>query len=149
MEMTMKTKWEEPMILVQQFVPNEYVAACGDGGTTYNFECNAGSSNKSYAIKDSSGKVATISGMYINGGYSYNSGGGPGRRPQSQTGYYYHPCNETHKADSNSGFLTGYHLDDPKTPWDENISVIIWTDNGTDAHCTTNLNMEAWETAKS
>lgn len=25
----MKKKWIEPQILVQEFVPNEYVAACG------------------------------------------------------------------------------------------------------------------------
>lgn len=39
----MKKTWEEPQILVQKFIPNEYVAACGDSGTTYYFECNAGS----------------------------------------------------------------------------------------------------------
>ena len=38
----MRKRWEEPMILVQQFVANEYVAACGESGTVYNFECNAG-----------------------------------------------------------------------------------------------------------
>lgn len=30
----MKKKWEEPRIMVQQFAPNEYVAAC------YNISCN-------------------------------------------------------------------------------------------------------------
>ena len=38
----MKKTWEEPRILVQQFMPNEYVAACGDSGTVYNFVCDAG-----------------------------------------------------------------------------------------------------------
>lgn len=34
----MKKKWKEPEILVQKFVPNEYVAACGilgDGTVLY------------------------------------------------------------------------------------------------------------------
>lgn len=128
----MKKRWEEPMILVQQFVANEYIAACGDSGVVYNFECNAGEKRKHYAVKDANGKVATISGMYMDG---YN--------------YYYHPCSETHEAESNSGFLTGYHLDDPETWKDENMEVIIWTDNNTDVHCTTKLDMDSWTTAKS
>lgn len=128
----MKKTWEEPKILVQKFIPNEYVAACGDGGVVYNFECNAGEEDTNYAVKDSKGQVATISGSKMDGWFSY-----------------YSPCGETHEADSNSGFLTGYHLDDPWTSEDENIEVVIWTDNNTDVHCTTKLNMNEWTTAKS
>lgn len=128
----MKKTWEEPKILVQKFIPNEYVAACGDGGVVYNFECNAGEEDTNYAVKDSKGQVATISGSKMDGWFSY-----------------YSPCGETHEADSNSGFLTGYHLDDPWTREDENIEVVIWTDNNTDVHCTTKLNMNEWTTAKS
>ena len=128
----MKKTWETPRILVQQFVPNEYVAACGESGVVYLFKCNAGKNGKKYAVKDEKGKVATISGFYMDGDW-----------------YYYHPCGETHEAESNSGFLTGYHIDDTSTPKDENISVIIWTENNTDVHCTTELDMSTWETAKS
>ena len=32
---------------------------------------------------------------------------------------------------------------------DEHIEVMIWTNYGTDVHCTTNLNQDSWETAKS
>ncbi len=129
-----KMEWARPLTLAQQFEANEYVAACGDSGTVYNFECNAGNSRSQYAVKDSSGNVATISGYYMDGGWR---------------GAYYHPCGETHEAESDSGFLTGYHIDDVNTPGDENISVIIWTDNNTDVHCTTNLDMSSWSTAKS
>lgn len=129
----MKKEWVEPEILVQQFVANEYVAACGESGVVYKFECNAGNENKKYAVKDSNGKVAKISGFYLDG--TWND--------------YYHPCGDTHEAESNSGFLTGYHIDDPSTWKDEWINVIIWTENNTDVHCTTNLDMNKWETAKS
>lgn len=128
----MKKVWVEPEILVQQFVANQYVAACGESGTVYKFECNAGDKKKKYAIKDENGKVATISGLKMDGEWRY-----------------YHPCGEKHLAESNSGFLTGYHIDDPSTRKDEWIKVIIWTENDTDVHCTTNLNMSSWETAKS
>lgn len=128
----MKKRWEEPRILVQKFMPNEYVAACGDSGVVYKFECNAGERDTHYAIKDSNGLAATISGRYMDG---WN--------------YYYHPCGETHEAESDSGFLTGYHLDNPKTWRDENISVVIWTQYNTNVHCTTKLDMNEWSTAKS
>lgn len=38
----MKKKWEEPRIMVQQFVPNEYVAAC------YRIRCRTPHGNASY-----------------------------------------------------------------------------------------------------
>lgn len=128
----MKTKrnYSAPKLEIELFTTNHYVAACDDttGGTAYKFECNAGDSMKRYAIHDASHNVATINGYYIDG-----------------RGGYYHPCNETHEASTEETFLTGYHLDDSQTQTDENISVIIWTDNNTDVHCTTNLDMETWE----
>lgn len=129
----MKKEWLEPKIQVQQFTANEYVAACGDSGTVYKFECNAGIKDHSYAVKDSNGKPVWISGRYMNGVLSS-----------------YTPCGKTHEAESDSGFLTGYHLDDTSTYWkDEKINVIIWTENNRNVHCTTNLDMSKWETAKS
>ena len=128
----MKKAFAMPKIVVEQFVPNEYVAARGDENKVYNFECNAGEKGKKYAVKDANGNVATISGMYLNG-----------------SKYYYHPCGETHEAPSESGFLSGYHLDDPGTKNDENIQVVIWTDNNTNVHCTTQLDINSWTTAKS
>lgn len=129
----MKKTWEEPKIMVQKFVANEYVAACGASGTVYNFVCDAGKEDTKYAVKDANGKVATISGYYMDGKKDW-----------------YQPCGETHQAESDSGFLTGFHLDDPKTKHvDEKIGVIIWTQNNTDVHCTTQLDMNQWTTAKS
>ena len=132
----MKKRWEEPRILVQKFMPNEYVAACGDSGVVYNFECNAGSRRDSYNVYYDNGKPLASS----NGREEYYA---------QFTGY--HPCGATHEAESDSGFHDGYmYLQD----WRGNnsgspIDVIIWTDRGTDVHCTTNLDMDEWETAKS
>lgn len=133
-----KKNWVRPQATVEKFVANEYVAACGDNNVIYNFECNAGNSGTRYAVKDASGGYATISGYYLNGNDN-----------ALKDGTYYSSCGRTHKAAANSGFLTGYHLDDPKTPGDENISVIIWTDNGRNVHCTPKINMNEWTTAKS
>lgn len=128
----MLSTWEAPKIVVDEFIPNEYVSACGESGTVYKFNCNAGNSWSRYAVKDAKGNIATISGMYMDGGRTY-----------------YHPCGEKHSAESDSGFLFGYHIDDVSTWEDENIPVIIWTENDQDVHCTTALDMNTWETEKS
>ena len=132
----MKKMWEEPKILVQKFMPNEYVAACGDSGVVYNFECNAGSRRESYNVYYDNGRPLASS----NGNEEW-SAPFPG----------YHPCGATHEAESDSGFYDGYmYLQDW---WGDNtgnrIDVVIWTDRGRDVHCTTNLDMDEWTTAKS
>lgn len=132
----MKKRWEEPRILVQKFMPNEYVAACGDSGVVYNFECNAGSRRNSYNV-------------YYDDGRPLASSNGYEEKNAQFIGY--HPCGATHEAESDSGFYDGYmYLQN----WQGNntgdrIDVVIWTDRGTDVHCTTNLDMDEWTTAKS
>lgn len=131
----MKKVWSRPLTVVQNFEANEYVAACGDKGTVYKFECNAGEKGHRYAVKDSNGDIAYISGNYMTG--------------IGLLGSYFTPCGETHEAKTDSVFLTGYHIDDASTWEDENINVIIWTQNNTNVHCTENVDMSTWVTAKS
>lgn len=132
----MKKRWEEPRILVQKFMPNEYVAACGDSGVVYNFECNAGSRQENYNV-------------YYDNGNPLASSNGWEELSAQFTGY--HPCGATHKAESDSGFYDGYMY--LQNWWGNNtgdrIDVVIWTDRGRDVHCTTNLDMDEWTTAKS
>lgn len=123
-----KMEWSRPEAVVEKFVANEYVAACGDSGTVYKFKCNAGTYGHRYT-------VWTERNNYLAGGW--------GSRFE-----YYSPCNETHEASSDDEFIKGY-MDDQSTPSNEKIPVIIWTDRGTDVHCTTNLDKNTWETAKS
>lgn len=133
----MKKRWEEPQILVQQFVANEYVAACGDSGVVYNFECNAGRKRSKYNVYLADGTPYATSGRDYGG---------------CKKDYYsYSPCGEKHQADSDSVFLNGYMFEQSSRGGDkgDKINVIIWTDNYTDVHCTENLDMSTWETAKS
>lgn len=37
----MKRRYERPSAYIEEFTPNEYVAACGDKNKVYKFECNA------------------------------------------------------------------------------------------------------------
>lgn len=137
--------WKKPMAVVDAFVANEFVSSCGENHKIYNFECNAGEKNKHYDVFTADGHNIT----------SYNS------RWQS-----YHPCHKTHQAAEDSGFIKGFIVDNngndqlTYTKWSfETMSwktyeypktdVIIWTDNNTNVHCTTNLNMKEWTTDKS
>lgn len=127
----MKRRYERPSAYIEEFTPNEYVAACGDHGKVYKFECNAGEKNKQYNVY-----------YFDNGQKKYLTKGG-------LFGSYYHPCKATHEAEEDTGFISGYIDDQSTWDYDEKIPVVIWTDNGRDVHCTTNLDMSEWQTAKS
>lgn len=130
----MKGTWEAPRIMVQEFEANEYVAACGDSGKVYNFKCDAG-----VGVTHGAGLLKTK--------YVWDVTTDDGRKLTSLGGYY-GPCGETHQAESDDEFIYGY-MDDVYTNQNENIRVVIWTDHGTNVHCTTNLDINSWETAKS
>ena len=129
----MKKTWEEPKIMVQQFMPNEYVAACGDKNRVYNFVCDAGGGTPGTVYKDSN----------HNGKWDLFG-------DEALTGHIlptYHACGETHSAPTDDEFIEGFYL--PNSNPGKAMKVIIWTDGGTNIHCTTNLNMNEWTTAKS
>lgn len=129
----MKKTWEEPKIMVQQFMPNEYVATCGDKNRVYNFVCDAGDGTPGTVYEDSN----------HNGKWDLFG-------DEALTGHIlptYHACGETHSAPTDDEFIEGFYL--PNSNPGKAMKVIIWTDGGTNIHCTTNLNMNEWTTAKS
>ena len=128
--------YERPMAVVDAFVANEFVSACGDENKVYLFECNAGEKNSKYDVFTDDGRNLT-SGLLK----------------------YYHPCDAKHEAKVDSDFISGYMVHNggnDQRYWDilkeheyPKTKVIIWTDNGTNVHCTTNLSTNEWPTAKS
>lgn len=129
----MKKTWEEPKIMVQQFMPNEYVATCGDENRVYNFVCDAGGGTPGTVYEDSN----------HNGKWDLFG-------DEALTGHIlptYHACGETHSAPTDDEFIEGFYL--PNSNPGKATKVIIWTDGGTNIYCTTNLNMNEWTTAKS
>lgn len=129
----MKKQWEEPKILVQQFIANEYVAACGDENKVYNFVCDA-EAGTLYYYRNSDGNV--------DGNYT-----GSGRATLLGS---YHPCYTTHEASVTSDFYDGFVDRNGNRRCDEGEGVIVWrgpyNNNG---HATQNLDMDSWTTAKS
>lgn len=92
----MKKEWMEPVVEVQEFAANEYVAACGDSGKVYKFVCDAGQYGHNYNVYyyDGSGQKKYIA--------KKGSWGDWGSQAQFSG---YHPCNKTHEAESDSGFM--------------------------------------------
>ena len=120
----MRKEWMEPVIEVQEFVANEYVAACGDSGKVYKFECDARGGTL-YYYRDGRGYGATRLGSY-------------------------HPCQAKHEASTKDDFYDGFVDYNGNRREDKGVAVIVWRgpwhNNG---HATTKLNMDEWETAKS
>lgn len=140
----MKKAFAMPKIVVEQFVPNEYVAACGDENKVYLFECDSGRDFMNifgFSI-DAWGDV------FLDDGTNLTPGGG-----------YYHPCGETHEASTTDDFQHGYFVlnagNDRQTipilgqPY-QKVEVIVWRGpNGNNVHCTTKLDIDSWTTTKS
>ena len=133
--------WKQPLAVVQKFVPNEYVATCGDSGTTYLFKCDAGDGVSGNVYVESNG----VEGLQTRGGWVGGWGGHWQEADRSLGGY--HACGTTHEANSDNEFLNGYYV----PYWSDDVTkVIIWRGPyNNNVHCTTNLNKDEWETAKS
>lgn len=141
----MKRVWCRPQTVVQKFEANEYVAACGDSGTVYKFKCDAGGGVYGSVYEETNGIPGLQTGRRGDTELAEYSNGWLG-----ESGFY--ACNKTHEADSSNAFVNGYYCakGDTRNP----VSVIVWKEPRgwmwpDNIHCTTNLDMDSWETAKS
>ena len=125
--------WERPMVVVDTFAANEFVSTCGELNRVYKFKCDAGGGTPGTVYEDSNhnGKWDLIGDKALTGHILPT----------------YHACGETHSAPTNDEFIKGFYL--PNSDPFKATKVIIWTDGGTNIHCTTNLDMKSWETEKS
>lgn len=122
--------WERPMVVVDTFAANEFVSACGDKNKVYKFKCDAGNKDGSYSSFIDSNN---------NGKLDWGD---------KQIGMAYAPCGETHDANTKDEFYNGF-IKSNYYPWGV-TRVIIWRGEQHDnVHCTTNLKMNTWDTAKS
>ena len=121
-----------PIMDVENFTANDFIAACGDSNYEYLFECNANSG-----------------GWFTNGGSVYvdsNKNGEWSALTDERLGSY-SPCSEKHKTQNGDDFLDGFLVAGLGTKVKK---VKIWRgEDGNNIHCTTNLDMNSWETAKS
>ena len=134
-----KMIWTRPIAEVEQFMPNEYIAACGDVTTHYKFKCTSGNAfvNIFGVSIDAFGDVYTQDGENLTPGW----------------GNYYHPCGKEHIAAKEDEYINGYFVlnagTDIRNSYTTEIPVIIWTDGGRNVHCTHNTVIDSWEETKS
>lgn len=129
----MKRTYVRPTMVGERFVANEYVAACGESGKVYKFECNA-PGGKLYYYPNSDGK---INGEYTGHGRAIKLGN-------------YNPCGARHKANATDGFYDGFVDYNKNGRQDKGEGVIVWRGSyGLNGHATTYLDMSKWQTAKS
>lgn len=126
----MKRRYERPSAYIEEFTPNEYVAACGDENKVYKFTCDAGGGHSGSVWLETNGKPGLQRWDGKNSD-TYLSG--------------YHACGITHEAKTTDDFLDGYYVQDFKV---QEVKVRRGS-KGDNTHCTTNLDMNTWQTAKS
>lgn len=145
-----KRVWVKPEMNEVAFAADEYIAACGDSGTVYKFTCDAGGGVGGYVWAEDN----NTDGLQSGNSWGSPSDGGWNSNYDDYLGGY-HACGTTHEAESTDNFLNGYYLAYSK--WNNGnfsladvIKVIIWRGaNNDNIHCTENLDMKTWETAKS
>lgn len=129
----MKRTYVRPTMVGERFVANEYVAACGDENKVYKFKCDA-PRGWLYYYRESDGKVD-----------GERDGNGRARLIGS-----YHPCGAEHEASITDAFYDGFVDYNVNGKQDPGEGVIVWRGvSNHNGHATTNLNMDAWATAKS
>lgn len=136
-----KNVWVQPQTVVQQFMANEYVAACTPGHEVYKFTCDAGAGERGDVFVD-------------------------GRNLTNGRLRYYHACNLVHEALAKDEFqygtlvLNGGNDEHQYLDWGDwgdwgdwkdypTIPVVVWTEGGSNVHCTTQLDITQTEPTKS
>ena len=135
----------KPMMESEVFAANEYIAACGESGVVYKFKCDAGDGVYGSVYEETNGIPGLQTGRRGDTELARYSNGWRG-----EFGFY--ACNKTHEAESNNAFVNGYYCAEGNTK--NPISVIVWKEPRggwwpDNIHCTTNLDQDSWETAKS
>ena len=121
----MKNTYVKPEMHVEEFLANQYVAACGktpDGW--YNFKCDAPAGSL----------------YYYRYGISYSA---------TYLGNY-HPCGATHKTKNKNNFYEGYIDYNKNGKEDDGEHVMVWRgDYGNNGHATVSLTMGEVDVVKS
>ena len=133
-----KKVYSKPMLKSEAFVPQSYVAACGDKNKVYKFKCDA-----------TGGLFAGVVFQETNGqdGLQVDLRGGDKLLALS-----YHACSIVHEAPTTDSFYDGYYVTGKDALQGKGLitPVKIWKGPVNDnVHCTKNVHMDTWQTAKS
>ncbi len=151
-----KKMWIAPQMEGMEFMAGEYCeSACGEENEVYKFVCDAGPEpDIGFWGKEATGNVWIedngVAGLQTSG--QGNWWDDDYIAADTDLGGYY-KCGVEHEAKTSDAFLNGYYQEyssgyGPNTNPIQNV--IVWRGpNNDNTHCTTNLDMESWTTAKS
>ena len=140
-----KRIWSKPEMNEFAFAANEYVAACGDGGTNYLFTCDAGGGKDGYVWLEKNGADGCQVVPEWNQTGEHKWEGELVEADEFLGGY--HACGKKHETKNQNEFLNGWSKADGS---DVFTKVLVWLGvNKNNIHCTTNLDIKTWEVAKS
>ena len=126
----MKSVYVKPVMISERFLPNEYVAACGDTEYgKYKFKCDAGGGQYGGLYNSDWERIST----------SWDS---------------FHACGYTHESDKDGEYILGYFDPDRNHNNGNEIECYIYLEKDRwgwikNKHATTNIDREHWETTKS
>lgn len=150
--MEKKKAYVKPVLESEMFVPDAYVAACGDENKVYLFTCDGGGGADGGVWHEDNG----LPGLQTSGSGDWIGGifGGHWEYPADTRITYsirsYHACGETHRASAMDDFITDCYFKTPRQSDSQAISVTVWRGPyGNNVHCTTQLDMNSWTTEKS
>lgn len=156
-----KKIWSKPEMNEVAFAADEYVAACGENGVSYKFNCNAGI--EKYGSINVLGQLIGWVGQIWQEtnellGFQHEDTTIDGKTYSADTNLGgYHACDEKHETNAGDEFYDGYYVASNEGysiigrytyDYDKVHEVKIWTGDG-DLHATDELDMSTWETAKS
>lgn len=130
--------WSSPKTAFEEFVPQNYIAACGDSGKEYFFTCDGGGGYSGGVWHETNG----IEGL--------QSSGKNADERISRGDCSYSACNKEHTASVDSDFIFDCYFKRCGRSDESAIEVVVWRGpEGNNTHCTANLDINSWETTKS
>ena len=140
-----KMTWTRPVAVAEQFMPTEYISACGESGTTYNFKCNA-PAGALYYYPDRRASSPQPSEWPTKEEYQgYWPFGSYETVTAAELLGSFNPCPAAHEANATNGFYWGFIDYNRNDLHDSSETVIVWRGaNGTQM-----LDMNSWEIARS
>lgn len=142
--------WSSPKTAFEEFVPQNYIAACGDENVVYKFTCAVNNNEYGGVWQETNGQP----GLQVESSGNWWAGTYVEADKKISSSYKsFHGCNVTHEAKVTDDFLMNcYYLD--KDDYPDNtanaIPVVVWKGpNKDNVHCNPNIVMDTWETTKS
>ncbi len=150
-----KKIYRKPTMQLEEFIPNECVAACGDSGTVYfPFICDAPITGNYH---DSDGDWDDVY-WWSDSNFNPLNPRTKNRKLEDYIGRnasrlgQYHPCGASHTVSNRSTFYYGFIDRDNDGKYTEGEGVVIWRGDNywfPNIHCSQQLKHEDWETPKS